>query len=106
MRLVLVEAAVDEVAQIAPALRVALRDGAAKRGAPGRGEWIGGAGIIGGGVARERGDVAGCRKADAGDGRITRLVDQLVDRADLEWRAGRKEAHRLRVDELPLVGGN
>src|SRR5262249_57239841 len=88
VRVILVEAAVNEIAQVAAALRVALRQGAGERRPAGRRQRVGGADVVVGRVACERDDVAGGGEADAGDRRVGRLVDELVNRAGLERGAG------------------
>src|SRR5215467_5521514 len=73
--LVLVHAELDEVAQIAPALRAAERhgvtDAVAKR--------IGRALIISALIAQERDHITRRRKTDADHLRVARLIEQFVD---------------------------
>jgi hypothetical protein len=70
VRPILVEAAVNEIAQIAPALRVTLRERAGEHRPASRRQRVGRSGIVGGRVACERDDVAGGGETDAGDRRV------------------------------------
>src|SRR3954471_21368927 len=99
MALVLIEAAVDEVAKIAPTLRISLRQRAIEHRTAAGGQWIRGAGVVGAGVAHERYDIARGREPDPRDRRIRCLVDELVDRTDLEGGALGQETYGLCVDE-------
>ena len=101
--LILVEPAVDEIAQIAAALRGAVRKRAIDRGAAAGSQRIGGTGFVHGVMAKKRDEVARRRKADPGHQRVGRLVDELVDRADWKGGSGRGEADGLRIDELPTL---
>ena len=79
-RLIGIEAEVEEVLQVATALRLAEGDGAVDPA----GEHVGRTGRIGGFVAQERDEVARCRKAQAHHLWILGLVDQFVDRTGIE----------------------
>src|SRR5262249_37182722 len=102
LRLILIEALADVVAQIAPALRDADAEGTPDR-TTGR---VRGTRVVARRIAQERDDVARRGIADAEHLWIFRRVGQLVERAGLGLRPFRQQLDHARIGIGPAGCGN